>query len=83
MDFVDDWKDALETWSCNRSRGLSALSEFIDLTRACAKEWLDGRIFEATFDEHKFDASMAVNMHINRHTHVALSGCQSLVHYIS
>jgi len=71
--FHDEWKDILQDWAGARKRGVAGLLEFVQITQACAKEWLEGRILEATEPEHCFDLCMSVQMHLSRNLHVSLS----------
>jgi hypothetical protein len=60
--FRDDWISTVLAWASSRAEGFSALGEFVDLTRACASEWLQERIVEVKTSQHKFQTAMSMQM---------------------
>jgi hypothetical protein len=60
--FVNEWSDAVRSWGHTRAQGFSALGEFVDITRAHAKDWLEERCVEAQSPQHKFELAMAMHL---------------------
>ena len=71
--FVEDWMRTIRAWSCGRSRSFAALGEFADVTRTCAKVWLEEHCVEATSFQHKFELAVSMQMSARLRTPVPMS----------
>ena len=60
--FLSEWRSCLDSWEQSRQSGMRALSEFVELTQACARDWLKDHVVEARTVEHKFQVAIALHM---------------------